>query len=722
MKRFIAIIALAAAFSSCAREKWPAQPDWSLIPDPDEAVDDGLMKPAPCSNKVVAHRGGSSEAGVPDNSIAALQYAMSIGAYGSECDVYYTSDDNVIVAHADGDFKVNGLLPYEHTVAEIRAAGVLSNGEQIPTLEDYINTVMVEGNCTKLVVDVKKLDSAHLEYVAMAARKSCEIIDRLGALHFVELLCTGTNENTMKIAWGYARELGVPIGMNSGKSPSQYNLLGFEWANLSASGNMNAAAGGSGTCDLNAYLEAGVQVSVYNIDKQKGDGNAVYTEDAWNYYIKNAAKFRTLCSNYPKWLIEKLGDASKAYDGIGSQSDFEAFSAALITDPTAERFQNEAGVVVLKTDLNIGSAAQLSQFSGVLDGGGHTITMNVSSDNAQLGLFKSLRGTIRNLNISGRIESTAVEETEIHIGAFAARAYGAVLENCCNKAEIVVSSPGSKNHCDVIGGLIGKIWEGCRFVKCSNEGKIIFESDAYCVTGGLAGGSNADEGKIIFDSCSCSGEMVCNGGNESDWHYLGGFIGKPQSSLLLGNSYGLEVLSGTCSSKITIGGKAKVRAGGISAYAKAANHFKDCVFNGTFEIGAAALERNVGGICGFQETSCQALVEQCTLDGSLNCAPGATKAYWIGGIISTGYNAASVVDGCKTTSRSTVANSMLGSIGMIAARPNTAITVKNCRVAGTVEKEGERTVISASNLEDWMFTGFATTANVITSANTFNNE
>ncbi|MBR0290857.1 MAG: glycerophosphodiester phosphodiesterase, partial [Bacteroidales bacterium] len=159
MRKTITILASLALLCGCG-EKWPAEPDWSLIPDPNEEVGsgDGLMKPAPCSNKVVAHRGGSAEAGVPDNSIAALKYAMSIGAYGSECDVYYTADDNIIVAHADGDFKVNGLLPYEHSVAELRAAGTLANGEQLPTLEDYVRTVMVDGNCTKLVIDIKKLD------------------------------------------------------------------------------------------------------------------------------------------------------------------------------------------------------------------------------------------------------------------------------------------------------------------------------------------------------------------------------------------------------------------------------------------------------------------------------------------------------------------------------------------------------------------------------------
>ena len=68
----------------------------------------------------------------PDNSLASLRYAIGQGCYGSECDIYWTKDDNVVVAHADGQCRINGMHPWEHTLAELRAGGGLSNGEQLP--------------------------------------------------------------------------------------------------------------------------------------------------------------------------------------------------------------------------------------------------------------------------------------------------------------------------------------------------------------------------------------------------------------------------------------------------------------------------------------------------------------------------------------------------------------------------------------------------------------
>ncbi len=64
-------------------------------------IGDALSSPVLPNNKVVAHRGGSMEIGCPDNSIEALNYAIELGCYASECDVYLTKDERVIVAHAD---------------------------------------------------------------------------------------------------------------------------------------------------------------------------------------------------------------------------------------------------------------------------------------------------------------------------------------------------------------------------------------------------------------------------------------------------------------------------------------------------------------------------------------------------------------------------------------------------------------------------------------------
>ena len=79
-----------------------------------------LPRPKLANNKVVAHRGGSKEISYPDNSIEALNYAIDLGCFASECDVYLTKDDRIIVAHADKEDKINGLHPWEATYEEIK--------------------------------------------------------------------------------------------------------------------------------------------------------------------------------------------------------------------------------------------------------------------------------------------------------------------------------------------------------------------------------------------------------------------------------------------------------------------------------------------------------------------------------------------------------------------------------------------------------------------------
>ena len=90
----------------------------------------------PADNIVVAHRGVCSEIGAPDNSLASLRGAITMNLYGSECDIYWTKDNNVVIAHADSNCKINNLYPWESTLDELRRGGVLKNGEQLPSLEE----------------------------------------------------------------------------------------------------------------------------------------------------------------------------------------------------------------------------------------------------------------------------------------------------------------------------------------------------------------------------------------------------------------------------------------------------------------------------------------------------------------------------------------------------------------------------------------------------------
>ena len=249
--------------------------------------------PLQADNIIIAHRGGSKEAGkssTPDNSIASLKYAMSLGCYASEADIYWTKDNQIIIAHADSNCKINGLYPWESTLAQLQAAGKLSNGETLPSLEDYIRTVMVKGSKTKICLDIKaitKPKTHHAESVK-ACQRACEIIVAMGAQNFCEFICSGY-EDIVKNCAKYANAAGIDIGAMGNFSASKYKGWGYTWHNRDKGYEIPADK-------INSYINAGMEVSVFTID----------TDADWALIDSYYTKLRGITTNYPKKFISKF--------------------------------------------------------------------------------------------------------------------------------------------------------------------------------------------------------------------------------------------------------------------------------------------------------------------------------------------------------------------------------------------------------------------------------
>ena len=86
------------------------------------------------NTEVIAHRGFWNTTGSAQNSLAALVKADSIGCYGSEFDVWFTTDDQLVVNH-DTHFKG---VTVEEATGRVCTAVVLDNGEALPTLRQYL--------------------------------------------------------------------------------------------------------------------------------------------------------------------------------------------------------------------------------------------------------------------------------------------------------------------------------------------------------------------------------------------------------------------------------------------------------------------------------------------------------------------------------------------------------------------------------------------------------
>lgn len=125
--------------------------------------------------QIVAHR-GYHPGNVPENSVASLVEAQKLGVYGSEFDVYVTTD-NVVVLYHNASFsgtevaenaKWKGKRPDSCTYDEIKDYK-LANGEYLPTLNDYLIQAQKYPN-TKLILEIKTHNNSEKN---MRAAKVC---------------------------------------------------------------------------------------------------------------------------------------------------------------------------------------------------------------------------------------------------------------------------------------------------------------------------------------------------------------------------------------------------------------------------------------------------------------------------------------------------------------------------------------------------------------------
>ncbi len=141
--------------------------------------------PAPetfLNNPVIAHRGAWKTEGLPQNSIASLQRAIDIGCAGSEFDVWMTAD-GVLVLNHDADYE--GLVIESATFEEVSQLR-LSNGERLPTAEEYLRKGMTQ-NRTKLIFEVKPSKVSTDRGIELAD-KCVELVKSLGAEKWVDYI------------------------------------------------------------------------------------------------------------------------------------------------------------------------------------------------------------------------------------------------------------------------------------------------------------------------------------------------------------------------------------------------------------------------------------------------------------------------------------------------------------------------------------------------------
>jgi len=135
------------------------------------------------TNQVIAHRGAWKKNNLPENSIAALREAIRLQCAGSEFDIRMTIDDSLVVVH---DTTYHELVVEKVTYKQLMAFK-LSNGEQLPTLFEYIKAGLVNNPQTLLICEIKS-SVLGVERSKLSAQKAVATVQQLHAADKVQYI------------------------------------------------------------------------------------------------------------------------------------------------------------------------------------------------------------------------------------------------------------------------------------------------------------------------------------------------------------------------------------------------------------------------------------------------------------------------------------------------------------------------------------------------------
>jgi glycerophosphoryl diester phosphodiesterase len=207
------------------------------------------------NTKVIAHRGYHTT-GAAENSVEALRKAQELGVYGSEFDVWITTDGVVVVNH-NATVGTNAKRIENSTYDDIKDI-TLSNGEKLPTLADFLEQGK-KSTTTKLILEVK----THTQRA-----DNNRVVDSV----MTAVTAAGMDERMVYIAFDYdnckrilaAKPDAIVMYLNGDKSPSTVLADGIKGIDYSSSVLTNHPEW------LTEASRKGVLVNVWTVDDSQG--------------------------------------------------------------------------------------------------------------------------------------------------------------------------------------------------------------------------------------------------------------------------------------------------------------------------------------------------------------------------------------------------------------------------------------------------------------------
>ncbi len=220
-------------------------------------------------------------------------------------------------------------------------------------------------------------------------------------------------------------------------------------------------------------------------------------------------------------------------EGVVAMNDNLSASYLLIDDVDCSGAGNDAMVGTVFTN----------PFTGTLDGGGYTVTLDIHLGSNYAGLFRQLDGTVTNITIGGTVESVG------NAAGLAGYANNATLSYIHNNATIICGD-------DQAGGIVGNMGNGS-ITDSYNTGSVTGSGNRV---GGIVGIQTGTTIARVYSSGAISGdskvggligEMFLGAGTITDSFSVGSVTGNSQVGgvvgLMNGSSLSSTYLEGTTS-------------------------------------------------------------------------------------------------------------------------------------------------------------------------------
>ena len=380
--------------------------------------------------------------------------------------------------------------------------------------------------------------------------------------------------------------------------------------------------------------------------KSTGKGSRDNTE-YWLQDSKESSLYNTSLPAYSS--LEHSREKDRAFPGYTDENDYNyvinGLTSGTLNITTIGQFRafatyvnnnkNDCSgkIVNLLNDISLGDFEPIHSFNGTFDGNGHKIEYSMNK-NQNAGLFSTLTGTVKNLEVSGTITASGNIK---NIGIIAGNIVGGQIDKCYTEGKIETDgqvmndSETLDNYNQNVGGIAGNASGNVKITNCINSVNITNANGKDILSvGGFLG--KISDGQIEIDYCLNRGAITIGevtlkpGENNSRYSkYYGGFIGYSAGNINLNYC--------TNSGSININNQKSTDIGGMIGGSTKTNNINNCV-NTADLIG----NRTIGGIIGIsgwlENSEDQSIIQNCLNKGKIQTKENKPNdvSYFAGGI------------------------------------------------------------------------------------------